>query len=146
MLAQLHNTLPAPVHVPGPALFRMPNEPPTPSDLSLSLVMPSAMLVCRLNIAAMVPPLQLTVPMPANVFVPLTEPEAISKVLPPPMELVPLLNVMEAPLTRLVPPPSSAKLPLKKNAPWVKSITEPAAAVKELFTEIPPPPSARLPL
>ena len=64
-----------------------------------------AMLDCRLSIAEIVPPLQLTLPTPEKILVPLTMPDAISKITAPPSTLVPLLNVTVAPFTRLVPEP-----------------------------------------
>ena len=106
----------------------------------------NAMFVCKLSAAETVPPLQMTLPTPVKVLVPLIWPAAISKIAAPPSELVTRLKVTVAPFTRFVPGPVSAKFPLKKKDPPLRSISEPAATVNESLAEVPPPPSVSLPL
>src|ERR1017187_5115098 len=102
-----------PFQITVPSLMRVPRV----RVLSAEPIRLQVMLAWSVSMAAMVPPLQLTVPTPETVFAPAIEPEAISKVLPAPMVLVPKLNVTVAPLTRAVPPPLNVRFPLKKNEP-----------------------------
>src|ERR1035441_4278084 len=70
-LPKPNKTWPVPVHVPGPLLVMAPKW----SSLSFAPLMFNATVDDSLSCAPMMPPLQLTVPAPENVFVPPSAPD-----------------------------------------------------------------------